>query len=237
MAVTGAWGATFLWSTSPYTTTGPVFFAAVRFLTGELLSAVVPALAARTDRARDGGWNLDRADDVRRLRPATWALQHTTASAAAFLTALQVPLIPLLAWACFRVLPRPPKLAGMALAFVGLVLLAGPGGAELGLIVAGVLVSELRPQNLRNDGTRAVTDRPGAGHEDLQAMTSGAGSPSWSRLADRARSTQTASGSFDGEVVARTATGQRGAGRKRTASETAVETRRNTTQKATRLVT
>jgi drug/metabolite transporter (DMT)-like permease len=61
----------------------------------------------------------------------TYGLQTISSSTSAFLTAMYVPLVPLLEWAVFR---RPPRLltwAGIALAFAGLLLLAAPGAAGL----------------------------------------------------------------------------------------------------------
>lgn len=61
----------------------------------------------------------------------TLGLRTITSSQSAFITALYVPIVPLLQWA---VLKRPPGLmswVGVALAFTGLVLLAGPEAGAL----------------------------------------------------------------------------------------------------------
>jgi drug/metabolite transporter (DMT)-like permease len=61
----------------------------------------------------------------------TYGLQTITSSQSAFITALYVPIVPLLQWA---VLKKPPGLmswVGVALAFAGLVLLAGPQAGAL----------------------------------------------------------------------------------------------------------
>ncbi|CAB3946106.1 hypothetical protein LMG7053_02067 [Achromobacter ruhlandii] len=61
----------------------------------------------------------------------TYGLRTITSSQSAFITALYVPIVPLLQWA---VLKRPPGLmswVGVGLAFTGLVLLAGPEAGTL----------------------------------------------------------------------------------------------------------
>ncbi|WP_210498027.1 DMT family transporter, partial [Pantoea ananatis] len=56
----------------------------------------------------------------------TWGMQTISSSQSAFLTALYVPVVPLLQWLFLR---RPPPLMawlGILLAFCGLILVAGP---------------------------------------------------------------------------------------------------------------
>jgi drug/metabolite transporter (DMT)-like permease len=62
----------------------------------------------------------------------TVGLMTITSSQSAFITALYVPLVPLLQWAALGRRPRLASWAGIALAFGGLVLLAGPGASGLG---------------------------------------------------------------------------------------------------------
>ncbi|MFT2691053.1 EamA family transporter [Clavibacter zhangzhiyongii] len=63
----------------------------------------------------------------------TYGLQSIPSSTSAFITALYVPLVPLLQWAAFRTRPSALALVGVALAFVGLLLVAGPQeGVALG---------------------------------------------------------------------------------------------------------
>jgi drug/metabolite transporter (DMT)-like permease len=69
----------------------------------------------------------------------TFGLQSIPSSKSAFITALYVPIVPLLQW---FVLKRPPSLMawiGIALAFAGLVLLAGPDGTSIGLGIGEML--------------------------------------------------------------------------------------------------
>lgn len=69
----------------------------------------------------------------------TVGLQTIPSSTSAFLTALYVPLVPLLQWAVFRRAPKPAAWAGVALAFTGLLLLADPRSAGLTLSTGEIL--------------------------------------------------------------------------------------------------
>lgn len=63
----------------------------------------------------------------------TWGLQSISSSRSGFITALYVPMVPLLQWAILR---RPPHImswAGIVLAFGGLVFLSGPGAESISL--------------------------------------------------------------------------------------------------------
>jgi len=69
----------------------------------------------------------------------TYGLQSIPSSKSAFITALYVPIVPLLQW---FVLKRPPSAMawiGIALAFAGLALLAGPDGTSIGLGIGELL--------------------------------------------------------------------------------------------------
>lgn len=63
----------------------------------------------------------------------TWGLQYISSSKSAFITAMYVPLVPLLQWLCLGRLPGFMSCVGIALAFTGLLLLAGPEGNMLAL--------------------------------------------------------------------------------------------------------
>jgi drug/metabolite transporter (DMT)-like permease len=56
----------------------------------------------------------------------TWGLQTISSSKSAFITAMYVPLVPLLQWLCLGRLPGMMSCIGIVLAFIGLILLAGP---------------------------------------------------------------------------------------------------------------
>jgi drug/metabolite transporter (DMT)-like permease len=141
VAVTAVWGATFLVVHLAVERSGPLFFVGLRFLTAGLFSLVLFRRTLRRVTRREV-----RAGAVIGVMIffgyalQTEGLRTIPSSTSAFLTALYVPMVPLLQWAVFRRAPKPAALAGIALAFVGLVLLAGPGatGVSLG---AGEIVT------------------------------------------------------------------------------------------------
>lgn len=55
-----------------------------------------------------------------------WGLQSISSSKSAFITAMYVPLVPLLQWLCLGRMPGLMSCIGIVLAFIGLILLAGP---------------------------------------------------------------------------------------------------------------
>jgi drug/metabolite transporter (DMT)-like permease len=131
------WGGTFLAVHTAMAVSGPFFFVGLRFGTAALLSALV------FRRALVG---LTRAELLAGIAIAvsiflgyglqTVGLQTITSSESAFITALYVPIVPLMQWLVLRRPPAPMQWAGIGLAFVGLVLVAGPpadiGTAGLG---------------------------------------------------------------------------------------------------------
>lgn len=134
IVITMIWGGTFLVVHRAMGYSGPFFFVGLRFATAALILACVfrRTLAHITRRellagaligvSIAGGYGLQ-----------TWGMQTISSSQSAFLTALYVPVVPLLQWLCLR---RPPGLmawCGIALAFLGLLLLAGPQDGRLSL--------------------------------------------------------------------------------------------------------
>lgn len=63
----------------------------------------------------------------------TWGLQTIPSSKSAFITAMYVPLVPLLQWICLGKMPGIMSWVGVVLAFMGLIFLAGPEGTSLTL--------------------------------------------------------------------------------------------------------
>jgi drug/metabolite transporter (DMT)-like permease len=141
VAVTAVWGATFLVVHVAVQHSGPFFFVGLRFLTAGLISLVVfrRTLRGLTRRELGAGAAIGLTISAG-YALQTLGLQTIPSSTSAFLTALYVPIVPLLQWAVFRRAPRPAALAGIALAFAGLVLLAGTGATGLTLS-AGELVT------------------------------------------------------------------------------------------------
>ena len=132
--VTAVWGATFLVVHVAVQYSGPWFFVGMRFITAGLISAVI---FARTLRGITGkelaagaaigvmiflGYGLQ-----------TVGLQTITSSTSAFITALYVPLVPVLQWIVFKKPPRLLTWIGVILAFTGLLLLADPGSTAFSI--------------------------------------------------------------------------------------------------------
>ncbi|QAY73749.1 DMT family transporter [Agromyces protaetiae] len=133
LLLTVVWGSTFLIVHIAVQYSGPWFFVGVRFLAAGLISALVFHRALRGMRLRDLG--AGAAIGVMIFLGyglQTAGLQTIDSSTSAFLTALYVPLVPLLQWVVFRKRPNLPVLVGVTLAFVGLVLLADPGAVDFG---------------------------------------------------------------------------------------------------------
>lgn len=130
--VTMLWGSTFLVIHIAMQHSGPLFFVGVRFtLAGVVSMLLFRRHMARLTRREAGasvaiGYALFLGYYLQTL-----GLRTITSNQSAFITALYVPIVPLLQWA---VLKRPPGLmswVGVALAFTGLVLLAGPEAGAL----------------------------------------------------------------------------------------------------------
>jgi drug/metabolite transporter (DMT)-like permease len=125
--VTMLWGSTFLVIHIAMQHSGPLFFVGVRFTIAGAMALLLfrKHMAAITRREIGAGIAIGSALFLGYFLQ-TYGLQTITSSQSAFITALYVPIVPLLQWA---VLKKPPGLmswVGVALAFAGLVLLAGP---------------------------------------------------------------------------------------------------------------
>ncbi len=145
IGVTILWGATFLIVHHAMTASGPLFFVGLRFGTAAVMALplALPMLSGLTGRELlaglviglciFGGYSLQ-----------TTGLRTISSSSSAFITAAYVPLVPLLQW---MILKRRPHLAswiGVALAFIGLLLVASPEkGMALGLGETLTLISTL----------------------------------------------------------------------------------------------
>jgi drug/metabolite transporter (DMT)-like permease len=140
VGITALWGGTFLIVHLAMRHSGPLFFVGVRFLTAGLVSLVVfrRTLTGLTRRELGAGAAIGVAIFLG-YALQTLGLQTIPSSTSAFLTALYVPIVPLLQWAVFRRAPKPAALLGVALAFAGLVLLAGPSATGLTLSAGEVV--------------------------------------------------------------------------------------------------
>ncbi|TWI35269.1 DMT family transporter [Paracoccus sulfuroxidans] len=139
LALIGAtiiWGASFLIVHHAMRSSGPLFFVGLRFL---VAGAICVALFHRHMR----GLTQAELRAGASIGVAIWlgyglqthGLQTVSSSQSAFISALYVPIVPLLQWLVLRRPPRLASWAGIALAFAGLILLAGPqaGGVSLSL--------------------------------------------------------------------------------------------------------
>lgn len=134
LAITALWGSTFLVVHLAMQHSGPWFFVGLRFAVAGLLGLVVFHRALRGMRWRDIGAGAAIGVSIALgYGLQTMGLQTISSSTSAFITALYVPLVPLLQWLVLRRAPRPLTLVGVALAFVGLLLLAGPDALTIGL--------------------------------------------------------------------------------------------------------
>ncbi|MFK8331957.1 DMT family transporter [Pseudomonas sp. BJa5] len=130
--ITMLWGGTFLLVHNVMTVSGPMFFVGLRFAAAALFVGLVSAraLSGLTATELKAGV-LIGASIMLGYGLQTYGLQTISSSQSAFITALYVPFVPLLQW---LVLGRRPGLMpslGIGLAFVGLMLLAGPEGGSL----------------------------------------------------------------------------------------------------------
>ncbi|MFY9678738.1 DMT family transporter, partial [Glutamicibacter protophormiae] len=127
LAITAVWGSTFLLVHLAMRHSGPMFFVGVRFLVAGLAASLVFRSSMRgMTRLELGAGTAIGLMIFLGYGLQTQGLQTINSSTSAFLTALYVPLVPLLQWIVFRKRPGAVMLSGAGLAFVGLLLLAGP---------------------------------------------------------------------------------------------------------------
>ncbi|WP_311246085.1 DMT family transporter [Microbacterium sp. WCS2018Hpa-23] len=134
IAVTAVWGGTFLLVHWAMQHSGPSFFVGIRFLVAGLISVVIFRRVLRGIRWRDIGAGVAIGVMIYLgYGLQTVGLQTIDSSTSAFITAMYIPLVPLAQWAVFR--KRPPAMAfvGAGLAFLGLMLIAGPDAFALTL--------------------------------------------------------------------------------------------------------
>ena len=143
VGITALWGATFLIVHTAMDHSGPLFFVGARFLVAALITALVFRRALRAMKWLDIGAGAAIGSMIfLGYGLQTFGLQTVPSSTVAFLTALYVPLVPLLQWVLLRRPPGALSLAGAALAFVGLLLIAGPqGGISFGEGEIATLIS------------------------------------------------------------------------------------------------
>lgn len=134
--ITMVWGGTFLAVHKAMAVSGPFFFVGARFATAAVLLALLSwrSLQRLTLSEVKAGAAIGVAIACG-YGLQTWGMQTISSSKSAFITAMYVPLVPLLQWIFLRRLPGLMAWIGIFLAFSGLLLLAGPEGNSLALNV------------------------------------------------------------------------------------------------------
>ncbi|WP_327751899.1 DMT family transporter [Sphingobium sp. SJ10-10] len=145
IGVTLLWGGTFLIVHHAMRHSGPLFFVGLRFGTAALMALpfALPLLRGVTRREWLAGTMIG-IGIFTGYSLQTWGLQTIASSTSAFITAAYVPLVPILQWIILRRRPRLASWAGVALAFMGLLLIAAPkDGLSLGRGETLTLISTL----------------------------------------------------------------------------------------------
>ncbi|MGU3412116.1 DMT family transporter [Enterobacteriaceae bacterium C34A] len=141
IVITMFWGGTFLAVQYAVTLSDPFFFVGLRFATAAIAVGLLSlrSLRGMTLLELKAGVAIGIAIAFG-YSLQTWGLQSISSSKSAFITAMYVPLVPLLQWLCLGRMPGLMSCVGIALAFIGLILLAGPEGNLLAL-GAGELIT------------------------------------------------------------------------------------------------
>lgn len=140
VSITMVWGATFLIVQWAMQHSGALFFVGARFLIAGAMAALVFRRAMRglTWREVKAGTAIGVALFLG-YALQSHGLKTITSSQSAFITALYVPMVPLLQWLVLRRRPSLMSWTGIGLAFVGLALLAGPDAGHLTLSAGEVV--------------------------------------------------------------------------------------------------
>lgn len=134
IAITMVWGGTFLAVKTALTVSGPLFFVGARFAAAALFAALLSARALKgLTRHELIAGSLIGVSIVLGYALQTYGLQTISSSKSAFITALYVPMVPLLQWVALKRRPHVMSWLGIAFAFGGLILLAGPEAGQIGL--------------------------------------------------------------------------------------------------------
>ena len=132
--ITMFWGGTFLAVQYAVTLSDPFFFVGLRFATAAVAVGLcsLNTLRSLTLKELKAGVAIGVAIAMG-YSLQTWGLQTISSSKSAFITAMYVPLVPLLQWLCLGRLPGLMSCIGIVLAFIGLILL----GPENNLLALG----------------------------------------------------------------------------------------------------
>ncbi|WP_299999357.1 DMT family transporter [uncultured Cedecea sp.] len=138
--ITMFWGGTFLAVQFAMTLSDPLFFVGLRFATAALVVGLfsIKSLSGLTLLEFKAGVLIGISIAIG-YSLQTWGLQTISSSKSAFITAMYVPLVPLLQWLCLGRMPGLMSWIGVGLAFMGLILLAGPEGSSLTLSTGEII--------------------------------------------------------------------------------------------------
>ena len=132
--VTLAWGGTFLVTQLAMRESGPIGLLAVRFaLAAAALGAIFAGRLRGLTRGELRAGLVIGVVTFGLYLLQTMGLQHIASSESAFITALYVPIVPLLQLLFLRQPPRAAAWAGIGVSFTGLALLSSGDGLRLGL--------------------------------------------------------------------------------------------------------
>ncbi|MGQ8705736.1 DMT family transporter [Serratia sp. TSA_198.1] len=138
--ITMIWGGTFLAVHHAMQVSGPFFFVGLRFAAATL---VLTLFSVRTLRGLT--WYELKAGMFIGIAIMfgyglqTLGLQTISSSQSAFITAMYVPMVPLLQWLVLGRFPGVMSWVGVLLAFTGLMLLAAPSSADMTLSAGEIL--------------------------------------------------------------------------------------------------
>ncbi|WP_261434302.1 DMT family transporter [Serratia ficaria] len=138
--ITMIWGGTFLAVQHAMQVSGPFFFVGLRFATATLVLTLfsLRALRGLTWYELKAGM-LIGVSIMFGYGVQTVGLQTISSSQSAFITALYVPIVPLLQWLVLGRFPGIMSWIGILLAFTGLMLLAAPSSADMTLSIGEIL--------------------------------------------------------------------------------------------------
>jgi drug/metabolite transporter (DMT)-like permease len=132
--ITVIWGGTFLTVQYALNFSSPMFFVGCRFAVAALTLLLISLKSMKGVTLKDlGAGSVIGLVIAAGYGTQTIGLQTIPSSESAFLTALYVPLVPILMWLIFRKTPHIMTWVGAALAFTGLVLLTCNGFKQISL--------------------------------------------------------------------------------------------------------
>ncbi len=140
VAATAVWGATFLATRTALQSTGPFTLVFLRFVIGALLVGSLVRRVPTLQEVKGALWVAFALAVA--IITQTLGLRTVEGGRAAFITALYVPLVPLLQMILTKQRPSPGVLVGAFAAFIGLGMLGSDGGFsfQFGLGEALILI-------------------------------------------------------------------------------------------------